>query len=119
MGVSFATRKVGFDLLATVGGYGYVMKTTGGSVDASTSTISYDDNNFQPNPSGRFGGTIAVPVGGAACPTGGGACSAAINGFLSGIGAKQAGITYTIQRASNNPIDQNQSITGAAAFIKR
>jgi hypothetical protein len=40
MGVSFATRKVGFDLLATVGGYGYVMKTTGGSVDASTSTIS-------------------------------------------------------------------------------
>ena len=118
MGVSFATRNVGFDLTATIGGFGYVMKTAGGSADVSKSTISYNDNNGQPNPSGRFAGNIAVPIGGIACPAGNGACFADVSGFLSGIGAKQAGITYTIHNASGSLADQNHTISGAAAFIQ-
>ena len=121
MGISFAARTVGFDLIATVGGFGYVIKSAGGSADASTSGIRYTTEG-QFTTGGIAGtpgsnGTIVVPGGGAACPAGGGTCYADISGFLSGTGAKQAGIVYNIQSGTNGA--SNQAITGAAAFIQR
>ena len=117
MGVAFASRTVGFDMTATIGGDSYVMKTPGGSADASNSMISYNDNNGSSNPSGRFAGSIAVPTTGIACPAGSGACSADIAGFLSGAEAKQAGITYTIHSGTDSAIDRSHAIIGAAAFV--
>ena len=116
MGVGFATRRVGFDLVATVGGTGYVMKTPGGSADTSASTINYNGTNGQPSVGYQFSGNIAVPTGGVACAGSGSSCTAAIQGFLSGVGGAQAGITYAI---GNSAGPTAQSISGAAAFVKQ
>ncbi|WP_415643272.1 beta strand repeat-containing protein [Sphingomonas antarctica] len=116
MGVGFATRHVGLDLVATVGGTAYAMKTAGGSADTTASTLGYGGPIANPSNPYQFAGSIPVPTGGAACAGSGSGCSASIQGFLSGVGGAQAGITYAI---SNSAGATNQSISGAAAFVKK
>src|SRR5690606_21363547 len=105
-GASTATARVGVDFDVAIGGFTYNILTTGGSATPGTSEIVLNGYSFT---------NSHVPVaaaGGPACT--GVTCEATVSGFLSGVGATGAGLSYAI--SSNGSPNLENTVHGAAAF---
>ena len=88
LGVAFGgAPKVGLDLAVLVGGTRYTLASAGG---AATPSVALDTASM------TFGSTASV-VGGSCAGT---ACTGEFNGFLAGVGASHAGVSFTMPLGS-------------------
>lgn len=105
-GANSSTARVGVDFDVAIGGFTYNILTTGGSATPGTSEIQLNGYSFT---------NSHVPVaaaGGPACT--GVTCEATVSGFLSGVGATGAGLSYAI--SSNGSPNLENTVHGVAAF---
>tara|TARA_R110000868_G_scaffold107362_4_gene293781 strand:- start:6474 stop:9518 length:3045 start_codon:yes stop_codon:yes gene_type:complete len=109
LGVAFGAygdARVGVDFDVAIGGFTYNILTTGGSATPGTSEILLNSAGFT---------NSHVPVaaaGGPACT--GATCEATVAGFLTGVGATGAAISYAI--SSNGSPNLENTVQGVAAF---
>lgn len=101
-----STPRVGFDLTASVGQYGWNLRTTGGAADPSQSQVSYGSAL-------TFGTSLAKGAGvtGTTAASCTGTCTATINGQFFGTGVTHIGVGV-------NVFDGTLGASGVAIFAK-
>lgn len=106
--------RVGLDLEVDMpGDHIYAIKTTGGVVTPSSSSIEVNSSLWGDNAATFYANSLPVADGGIACQIAG-ECTADIRGFFAGDNAEGIGISYKIG-GSGTPTAQK--ISGAAAFM--
>ncbi|HEU0045249.1 hypothetical protein [Sphingomonas sp.] len=106
LGVQFGSLpRVGFDLTASVGDYGWRVQTTGGSANPGQSQVTVGS---QLNFSGQFGKTTGVSgTTAASCVTG---CTATIGGQMYGSGASHIGLAFNMTDSGPAGVAQASAI---------
>lgn len=106
MGVQFGSLpRIGFDLTARVGDFGWRVQTTGGSANPSTSQVSYGSALTFSAPFGKTTGV--TPTTNASCV---GACTATIGGQMYGAGASHIGLSFNMIDTSPTGVTQVSAI---------
>lgn len=98
--------KIGFDLTASVGDYGWNVKTVGGSANPTTSTVTL---GAQANFSATFNKNVntVTATTASSCTTG---CSVTVGGQLYGAGASHVGVAFNVIDTAASGVTQASAI---------